>query len=99
MLEMIIGTGRHGFHRVSQERVFYPTLIQRTAEDIIPEEFFKLPNPVFFNIFVFPNAAANQGFCFYWPGHGPQKIAVPTSLGSFTIRGQVNDTGQGHQDM
>jgi len=45
MLEMIIGTGRHGFHRVSQERVFYPTLIQRTAEDIIPEEFLNFQIP------------------------------------------------------
>ena len=37
MLEMIIGAGCYGFHGVSQERVLDPALVQRAAEDIIPE--------------------------------------------------------------
>jgi hypothetical protein len=58
MLKMNIGAGCHGFHGVICKWILYPTLFYRTAENIGPKEFFKLPYPVFFDIFIFPDTAA-----------------------------------------
>ncbi len=99
MLEMIIGAGCNSFHGVSKERILDPTLIEGTAENVIPEKLFKLPDAVFFDIFIFPDAAADQRFGFHRTGHGAEEEAVPSTLGGFAIFIKVDDTGQRHQDM
>ena len=55
--------------RIWQIGRFDPTFLDGTTENDVIKEFQYLPNPILFDIFVFPNAGGNHGAEFSAPGH------------------------------
>ena len=86
------GGGVSRVRRIGQIGGFDPTFVQGAADNIIKEEFFDFPDALFFHIFIFPDAAANQSTEFATSWHGAKEEAIPPAFGSFTIRVYVDDT-------
>ena len=85
--------------RVRQIWCLDPTVLPGTAKNIVKKEFFKLPCPFFFDIFVLPYSRANHCAQLSAPEQGAVEEAVPSRFGCFAIRVDIDNARNRHDEM
>jgi len=93
------GRRRRTVRGIGQIRGLDPTLVQRAANNIVEEKLLEFPDAVLFDVFVFPDAAADQCTQLSAPIKSAQEEAVPSALGIDAVRFNVDNTAKRHQDV